>query len=198
MHGQKHLVQNIFSVRLKKDSHTCLELHTRVIKWWQNMYLLTNYSFIFLHRPTLDDLLQSCLQCLIGHRGSSSVYISLSLFMTSVESLLMSVCGALRELALKISLLSKLLPRLNESYSVATGDRARIRTAAEPQSAERRRGGEAPEHDILLTSISERFILIFKWKCSIKSLTWTFSVRFQPGLFLNVRSVINEQFAELK
>lgn len=56
----------------------------------------------------------------------------------------MSVCGALREPALKISLLSKLLPRLNESYPVATGDRARIRTAVEPQSADKRRGGESP------------------------------------------------------
>lgn len=56
----------------------------------------------------------------------------------------MSVCGALREPALKISLVSKLLPRLNESYPVATGDRARIRTAVEPQSAVKRRGGESP------------------------------------------------------
>jgi len=58
---------------------------------------------------------------------------------------LMSVCGALErvrvQLALKISLVSKLLPRLNESYPVATGDRARIRTAVEPQSAVKRRGG---------------------------------------------------------
>ncbi len=66
----------------------------------------------------------------------------------------MSVCGALGEPALKISLLSKLLPRLNESYPVATGDRARIRTAVEPQSAENGEEEKAPEHDILLTSIS--------------------------------------------
>lgn len=59
---------------------------------------LINYSFILQQRSTIDELLQSCLQCLIDHHSPGfALFVSLS--MTSVESLLMSVCGALRERA---------------------------------------------------------------------------------------------------